>query len=227
MASITSANVACGFHAGDPSVMRRTVALAGTHGVAVGAHPGLPRSGRVRATRDPGDAARGRRPRPLSGGGTGRHRRRSRRPAAARESARRALQPGVPRRAGWPTRSRAPWPRSIDRSSCSVCPARSCSAPASAPGLTRRRRGLRRPRLRTRWLAGVAAQAGQRHSRRRRGRRARGADGPRPRSRRHRRVGDPPRGRHDLSPRRYTGCGRAGQTRARGPRSGGRSISPR
>ena len=42
MASITSANVACGFHAGDPSVMRRTVALAGTHGVAVGAHPGFP-----------------------------------------------------------------------------------------------------------------------------------------------------------------------------------------
>jgi len=32
MPSITSANVACGFHAGDPSVMRRTVALAGRHG---------------------------------------------------------------------------------------------------------------------------------------------------------------------------------------------------
>src|SRR5687768_11354680 len=42
MSSITSANVACGFHAGDPSVMRRTVALAGKHGVAVGAHPGFP-----------------------------------------------------------------------------------------------------------------------------------------------------------------------------------------
>lgn len=39
---ITSANIACGFHAGDPSVMRRTVALAKQHGVAVGAHPGLP-----------------------------------------------------------------------------------------------------------------------------------------------------------------------------------------
>lgn len=42
MPSITSANVACGFHAGDPSVMRRTVALAGRHGVAIGAHPGFP-----------------------------------------------------------------------------------------------------------------------------------------------------------------------------------------
>lgn len=42
MASITSANVACGFHAGDPGVMRRTVALAKKHGVAVGAHPGFP-----------------------------------------------------------------------------------------------------------------------------------------------------------------------------------------
>ncbi|HUR59388.1 MAG TPA: 5-oxoprolinase subunit PxpA, partial [Opitutaceae bacterium] len=42
MKSITSANVACGFHAGDPAVMRATVALAAEHGVAVGAHPGFP-----------------------------------------------------------------------------------------------------------------------------------------------------------------------------------------
>jgi 5-oxoprolinase (ATP-hydrolysing) subunit A len=39
---ITSANIACGFHAGDPGVMRATVALARQHGVAVGAHPGFP-----------------------------------------------------------------------------------------------------------------------------------------------------------------------------------------
>jgi UPF0271 protein len=37
---VTSANVACGFHAGDPQVMDRTVALAARIGVAVGAHPG-------------------------------------------------------------------------------------------------------------------------------------------------------------------------------------------
>ena len=40
MPYITSANIACGFHAGDPSVMKKTVALAVQVGVAVGAHPG-------------------------------------------------------------------------------------------------------------------------------------------------------------------------------------------
>jgi UPF0271 protein len=39
---ITSANIACGFHAGDPGVMRKTVALAKQFGVEVGAHPGFP-----------------------------------------------------------------------------------------------------------------------------------------------------------------------------------------
>lgn len=39
---VTSANIACGFHGGDPGVMRRTVAAALRHGVALGAHPGLP-----------------------------------------------------------------------------------------------------------------------------------------------------------------------------------------
>jgi UPF0271 protein len=42
MASITSANIAAGFHAGDPSVLRATIRLAKTHGVAIGAHPGFP-----------------------------------------------------------------------------------------------------------------------------------------------------------------------------------------
>jgi UPF0271 protein len=39
---IDVANVACGFHASDPVVMRRTVRMAKEHGVAVGAHPSLP-----------------------------------------------------------------------------------------------------------------------------------------------------------------------------------------
>ena len=39
---ITSANIACGFHGGDPTVMRQTIASAMKHGVAIGAHPGLP-----------------------------------------------------------------------------------------------------------------------------------------------------------------------------------------
>jgi 5-oxoprolinase (ATP-hydrolysing) subunit A len=39
---ITSANIACGFHAGDPQVMRVSVALALQYRVAIGAHPGTP-----------------------------------------------------------------------------------------------------------------------------------------------------------------------------------------
>lgn len=39
---MTSVNIACGAHAGDPLVMRRTVALAARHGVQIGAHPGYP-----------------------------------------------------------------------------------------------------------------------------------------------------------------------------------------
>jgi 5-oxoprolinase (ATP-hydrolysing) subunit A len=42
MKHISSANVACGFHAGDSSVMRQTVGFAKRDGVQVGAHPGLP-----------------------------------------------------------------------------------------------------------------------------------------------------------------------------------------
>ena len=42
MPHLTSANVACGFHAGDAGLMRDTVVLAREHGVAVGAHPSFP-----------------------------------------------------------------------------------------------------------------------------------------------------------------------------------------
>lgn len=59
MAHITSANVACGLHAGDPATMRLTVERAKTAGVAVGAHPGLPDRlgfGRREMAVDPGDA---------------------------------------------------------------------------------------------------------------------------------------------------------------------------
>ena len=41
MQAITSANIACGFHAGEPQVMRATVRLARRYGVAIGAHPSL------------------------------------------------------------------------------------------------------------------------------------------------------------------------------------------
>lgn len=39
---ISSANIACGFHAGDPSMMRKTISLAVKNGVGPGAHPGFP-----------------------------------------------------------------------------------------------------------------------------------------------------------------------------------------
>jgi len=42
MPLVTSANIACGFHASDPVTMLRTVDLALTNGVRIGAHPGLP-----------------------------------------------------------------------------------------------------------------------------------------------------------------------------------------
>jgi len=42
LALVTSANIACGFHAGDPLIMRTTVEVAAARGVAIGAHPGYP-----------------------------------------------------------------------------------------------------------------------------------------------------------------------------------------
>jgi 5-oxoprolinase (ATP-hydrolysing) subunit A len=42
MPHLTSANIACGFHGGDPHVMRKTVELALEHGVGIGAHVALP-----------------------------------------------------------------------------------------------------------------------------------------------------------------------------------------
>jgi 5-oxoprolinase (ATP-hydrolysing) subunit A len=58
MPNITSANVACGAHAGDPRVMRRTIRDAKAHGVSVGAHPGfadLQGFGRREMQADPGE----------------------------------------------------------------------------------------------------------------------------------------------------------------------------
>ena len=42
MTAISSANIAAGLHAGGPSILRATMALARAHQVAVGAHPGFP-----------------------------------------------------------------------------------------------------------------------------------------------------------------------------------------
>jgi len=54
---VSSVNVACGFHAGDPSTIRETIRLAAHHGVAVGAHPSYPDRagfGRAPMARSPG-----------------------------------------------------------------------------------------------------------------------------------------------------------------------------
>lgn len=45
MPLITSVNIACGAHAGNPELMRRTARLAAQHGIAIGAHPGFPHAG--------------------------------------------------------------------------------------------------------------------------------------------------------------------------------------
>ena len=42
MPHIDQANIACGFHAGDPLIMRKTLALAKAHDVMIGAHPAYP-----------------------------------------------------------------------------------------------------------------------------------------------------------------------------------------
>lgn len=42
LTKVTSANIACGFHAGDPLIMMKTVKMCLEKGVAIGAHPGLP-----------------------------------------------------------------------------------------------------------------------------------------------------------------------------------------
>jgi UPF0271 protein len=60
MPFVTTANVACGFHGGDPLTMEKTVRLAAEHGVVVGAHPGFPDLlgfGRRRMDLSPEDAA--------------------------------------------------------------------------------------------------------------------------------------------------------------------------
>ena len=184
MPHITSANVACGFHAGDPGVMRATVALAREHGVAVGAHPGFPDLAGFGRREMQRLAARGRGPRRLPDRRAGGDRRRAGRAAAARQAARRALQHGGARRgAGRRDRARRRGGRPLaDAVRAAGLGAR--SRPASAPGLRTASRGVRRSRaigptarscraasqarsstMRTRWSrarSAMAARAGRR-----------------------------------------------------------------
>ena len=133
---VTSANVACGFHAGDPVTMRRVCDWAADRGVAVGAQVGLPRPGRLRP------AAHRLRPRP-SCATTSSTRSRALdgfcrlagRPGALRQAARRALQHGRGRRRC----RRRPWsrpsPTTTGRCPCCACPARRSPQLAAGAGL--------------------------------------------------------------------------------------------
>ena len=87
----TSVNLACGFHGGDPASMFAAARLALEHGLAIGAHPGLPDLVGLRAPRAAGHARAGLRRRRLPGGRARRRARRARRDAAPRQAARRVL----------------------------------------------------------------------------------------------------------------------------------------
>ncbi len=139
MPVISSANVACGFHAGDPGMMRETVALARTHGVAVGAHPGFPDLVGFGRRELRCSAARGRGLRGLPGRRPGRHRRGAGRAAAARQGPRRALQHGLRATRRWPRPSPAPSrpvdldPHPVRPARLGVCSTQAARRPARSP----------------------------------------------------------------------------------------------
>ena len=156
---VTSANVACGFHASDASIMRRVCARAVETGVAIGAHVGyrdLPGFGRrfidiepeaLTAGRDlPDRRARRLRPdRRLAG--------------AIRQAARRAVQRDrAPRGAGG-RRGRGRHRLRPRRCRCWACRGSAWLRLAGEAGLTVVDRGLRRPRLHARGDAGLAPAA--------------------------------------------------------------------
>ena len=138
---VTSVNVACGAHAGDPLTIDRTIRTAVAHGVAVGAHPGLSGPRRLRATRSRHGARRTRGVARLSDR-RGRGLRPGRRDAAApRQAARRPLQPRRPRPGAWPRRSPGPSPGSPTSWSSSASPGSALlGAPRRTPASPRRPR---------------------------------------------------------------------------------------
>ena len=158
---VTSANVACGFHAGDPTIMRahvrggggqrrghrRTGQLSGSRRVRPAVHRhGAGRADRRRAL----PARRARRVRPCR-----------RRPGGVRQAARRAVQRDRPpprcRPPPWCGRSSSGTPRCRS----SGCPPPRCATRRRSAQRAVRRRGLRRPRLRGGWHAAPAWLAGR------------------------------------------------------------------
>ena len=206
---VTSANIACGFHAGDPATMRKTVALAEAHGVGIGAHPGFPDLqgfGRRNLAATP-DEVRDDLVYQI-GALTAFTRAQE---AAAREAARRALQHGGPGRRPGP-RDR----RSGARGRPGDDPRRAgrveVGRPGRADGAARRARGVRRPRAERRRDARAAVEAGRGHPRHAAGHRAE-----RPAGDREDRRGDHRRGGARARPTR-SACTATRRTRSRWPR---------
>ena len=132
---VSSANVACGFHAGDPLIMERTVRTALARGVDVGAHVGFPdRQGFGRRVMQI-DAGRARRDGHLPARRARRHRPRGRPPHDAHELPRRARQHGRRRRRRWPSRWSRRWRASTRRSSIVSSASRAIEDAAARCGL--------------------------------------------------------------------------------------------
>ncbi len=152
MEHITSANIACGGHAGDEATMERTARLALERGVRIGAHPGYPdpaHFGRLEMPLSEAEIAETvyaqiRRLEAVVSAVGGQDR--------ARQTSRRALQRGRARcrRGARHRRGRERW----NADATAVRPGRIAHARHLARhGAARRGRGLRRPPLRARWLA--------------------------------------------------------------------------
>ena len=185
VAHITSANVACGFHAGDFRVMEATVALCRRAGVAVGAQPGYPDLHGLRsaaaATSSPTRSSRWCDTRSVRS-------RRSVAPTAWRCSTSSRTAPSTTRRRPilrWRRRSPAPWPASAATSPLfGLASSEPMAAAAADARIALRARGLRRPSLHGRWHAPASIRAGIGHHRSGHRRRPGGSDRHRGRPRR-------------------------------------------
>ena len=189
---VTSANVACGFHAGDPSTMRRVCTRAAARG-GRRRRPGvLPRPGRVRPPLHRRRAGRAGRRRALPTRRARRDRPRRRRPGVLRQAARCALQRRGRTTRGRRGRSSRP-SLAFDRRAAGARAARlGAAARGGGGGHAPGRRGVRRPRLhRRRHARAPRREPGALVQRPGGGGRAGGADG----GRRRRRRG----GRHDAA----------------------------
>ena len=112
LAIVGSANVACGFHGGDPMVMAETVRLAREHGVSIGAHPAFPDLQGFGRRADDAGATRARCGGHVPGRRLDGHGAIAGRAGHPREAARCDEQHGLRRSRRWPRRLPTRWRRS-------------------------------------------------------------------------------------------------------------------